>query len=544
VGEPFVLQLSATNGPEAVCADSAELPPGLAVDCATGLIAGTPTAAGEYPVTVTAVNDGGAAAKEVLFRIVDDPHRGFFSGSFNTGGSAFSLVARPGRDLFLCHVPEAGLFAGRDDVRVAPDGTFEIPLGAAGAGPAAAGGASAPPVLRGRISGDAVTGEIAGAAILLAGTRAAGPERGAAYRMAMEGEVDGSAFVVADPAGWVAVYVQTSAWADFGACAAAGLSEWTIATAGGRSVRIEAAQEAVRASIVDAGGTEHKASGLAVGVAPERYVVNLSGRAWVDTEANPAITGFVITGTEPVRVLVRAAGPALAAFGVPGVLADPKLAVLNEAREKIAENLDWEPSCGAVAARVGAFDFAGGSRDAALVITLAPGLYHALATPQGGGAEAGVCLVEVYDAGEAEAGPRAARLVNVSDRSWVAPGERALIGGFVVTGNFPKRVVVRGIGPALAGHGVARFLADPALALYRRRDGREECIAQNDDWADAGFERKKEAFARVGAFPLPDASKDSAIVVVLEPGVYTAVLHGNEGGAGNALLEVYEADVE
>ena len=127
---------------------------------------------------------------------------------------------------------------------------------------------------------------------------------------------------------------------------------------------------------------------------------NLACRSAVGGSAGEMIAGFVITGTGTKRVLLRAAGPSLAAFGVAGVLADPSLVLMRSATgptpaTEIAANDDWPESLGADAARAGAFAFLPGSRDAGLVITLTPGAYTARVRAPAGAA--GVALVELYD---------------------------------------------------------------------------------------------------------------------------------------------------
>lgn len=127
---------------------------------------------------------------------------------------------------------------------------------------------------------------------------------------------------------------------------------------------------------------------------------NLACRGAVGGTAGEMTAGFVITGVGAKRVLLRAAGPALAAFGVAGALADPSLVLVRTAAgptpaTEIAANDDWPTSLGADAVRAGAFAFAPGSRDAGLVATLTPGAYTArVRTPAGA---AGVALVELYD---------------------------------------------------------------------------------------------------------------------------------------------------
>ncbi|MBI5691590.1 MAG: immunoglobulin domain-containing protein [Verrucomicrobia bacterium] len=123
-------------------------------------------------------------------------------------------------------------------------------------------------------------------------------------------------------------------------------------------------------------------------------LVNVSARTQVGTGDNILITGFVVGGSTPVRILLRAVGPTLASFGVGGALADPKLELFRGS-EKITENDNWDAATAANFSRVGAFGFTAGSRDAALVAVLQPGSYTAQVSGVNG--TTGVALVEVYE---------------------------------------------------------------------------------------------------------------------------------------------------
>ena len=124
-------------------------------------------------------------------------------------------------------------------------------------------------------------------------------------------------------------------------------------------------------------------------------LVNVSARNVVGTGENLLITGFVVDGTAAKTLLIRGVGAKLAEFGVTGVLADPKLEIYNAAGIKIAENDSWSTQLQPIARSVGAFDLTLGSRDAALLLTLAPGNYTAQIS--GVGATTGEAIVEVYD---------------------------------------------------------------------------------------------------------------------------------------------------
>jgi sugar lactone lactonase YvrE len=271
--------------------------------------------------------------------------------------------------------------------------------------------------------------------------------------------------------------------------------------------------------------------------------VNLSSRLrTADGNASRAfIAGFVVSGTTPKQMLVRAIGPALGQFGVNGTLPNPQLKIFSGS-QLVAENEDWSdtPAMRALCDRVGAFQLPAGSRDAAALVTLAPGAYTAQVVANGGD---GVALVEVYDAESTQAGTQ---LVNLSTRGFVDTGDGVLVAGFVVTGDAPKRVLVRGVGPALAGFGVTGALADSVLRVYNGTT----LVAQNDDWSSpqavsggatpATGAEIAAAASGAGAFALPSGSKDAAIMVTLPPGAYSAVVSGGGGATGAGLVEVYE----
>lgn len=257
--------------------------------------------------------------------------------------------------------------------------------------------------------------------------------------------------------------------------------------------------------------------------------VNLSARARAGVGMQTFITGFTIGGGVPKQLLMRAVGPGLSAFGVTGVLADPILQI-SRGGVTVAENSNWagDPLLAAAAARVGAFPLSPTSPDAALLTTLNAGPYSTLVT---GGTGAGVVLTEIYSADLATT-EADQHFVNFSVRAEASVGDAAMIVGFVVNGETPVNVLVRGIGPGLSLFGVAPVLGDPRVQLFQ---GSTVLAANNDLTAEAAA-----AAASVGAFALPAGSRDAALVFTLQPGAYTAILSGGETTPGVALLEVYE----
>ena len=273
----------------------------------------------------------------------------------------------------------------------------------------------------------------------------------------------------------------------------------------------------------------------------DTLLANISTRGFVGSGNGVLIAGLVVGGTTPKTVLVRAAGPALAGFGVAGALADPMLAIMDSSGRVVAQNDNWEEAgsalLSATATRLGGFHFSPGSRDAALVATLNPGSYTAVVS--GNGNTTGVALVEAYDADPDAATSRSRKLVNIATRGQVRSGDDVLIAGLVVTGPGPRAYLIRAVGPTLtnAPFGVSGALNDPFLQLYQD----ETLLRENDDW-DAplsGQSALRDAATRVGAFAL-QSRRDSAMIVTLQPGSYTAKVTGFEGATGVGLIEVYE----
>jgi hypothetical protein len=167
--------------------------------------------------------------------------------------------------------------------------------------------------------------------------------------------------------------------------------------------------------------------------------------------------------------------------------------------------------------------------------TLIPRAYTVRLSP-GRSTMAGIALAEIYDA---DVPTSAAQLVNVSTLGFVGAGENVLTAGFVISGNAPKRLLIRAVGPGLAQFGVGDALGDPQLALVR--PGEAEPLAMNDNWPDVAALRQ--AFSSAGAFSLGTGSNDAALLVTLDPGAYTVVVSSVTASiTGQALVEIYDLD--
>ena len=287
--------------------------------------------------------------------------------------------------------------------------------------------------------------------------------------------------------------------------------------------------------IVASGGTILQAGNPTV--LPSR-LVNVATRGLVQPGGN-LTPGFVLRGTGSKRVVVRAVGPTLSAFGLSG-LSDLKLDVVNQQTQATAaSNDDWGGSSplSTAFASLGAFPLTASSKDAAVQTTLPvnQGGYSVKVAASGTGTT-GVALAEVYDA-DSDDSP--VRVINVSTLGFVGTGANVLTPGFVIRGTVPKIVLIRAIGPGLAQLGVGGLLADPQFSVFP--SGSDVAIASSNDWG--GTAALKAAFTAAGAFNLAaDNSKDAAIVLTLPPGGYTVVTSGVANTTGTALVEVYDLD--
>jgi hypothetical protein len=248
----------------------------------------------------------------------------------------------------------------------------------------------------------------------------------------------------------------------------------------------------------------------------------------VQTGDNVGIGGFIITGSTPKRVLIRAIGPSLADFGVPDVLADPVLELNGPGAFVTTTNDNWkeDPVQRALIEATGippANDL-----ESAIEARLSPGAYTAIV--RGNGNTSGVALVEVYDLSQGVS----SKLANLSTRAFVSTGSDLVIAGFMLGGsNGSDRIVVRGIGPSLAAAGLPNALADPTLEL---RDNNGALLSSNNDWQDDPVQRAEVAAASLA----PANNLESAISASLPPGLYTALLAGQNNSTGVGVVEVYD----
>ena len=324
----------------------------------------------------------------------------------------------------------------------------------------------------------------------------------------------------------------------------------------------------------------------------DAQLANISTRGFVDLGDNVMIGGFILgNGGASAKVLIRAIGPSLAAFGVPNALADPTVELHNNNGDIIAANDNWKDTQQAEIEATGIPPT--DDRESAIVQTLAPGAYTAVV--RGKNDTTGVALVEAYRLGDPAtptpsptptahptttptptptpaatptptptptptatvpptptptATPTAtvpptptatpiatptptpqsgpAKFGSLSSSAMVGTGDGIVLNAFIITGPDAKRVIVRGLGPSL---GVPTPLADPALDL---RTSAGALIATNDNW-------RTDQEAEIIATGIPPTNDlEAAIVATLSPGSYTVVLRGIANGTGHGINDLHD----
>jgi hypothetical protein len=252
--------------------------------------------------------------------------------------------------------------------------------------------------------------------------------------------------------------------------------------------------------------------------------LNLSTRGLVSGGDNVLIGGFIVTGTESKNIVLRALGPSLSGFGLSDVLRDPVLSVYNSSGSLVGSNDNWQSDVNHAVVEANGLAPAN-PLEAAQVRTLAPGAYTVIVT--GKDPTPGIGLVELYDLSPLSN----SKLGNTSTRGSVGTGDNVLIGGFIVGDVDSATVVVRAIGPSLAAHGVSGVLSDPTLTIY---DSSGSVIASNDNWE---VDPNATLVQKNGL--TPPSAFESALVLHLPAGAYTAIVRGANDTTGNALVEVY-----
>ncbi len=252
-------------------------------------------------------------------------------------------------------------------------------------------------------------------------------------------------------------------------------------------------------------------------------VTSLSARSWVGGGDEVQIGGFIIEGDSPQTVIVRGLGPSLAAKGIVDALSDPELLLFSGSR-LIAYNDDWHSAKQADA--IASSDIAPSDpRESALRLRLNPGAYTVHLRGKGGSTGIGIFAVD-----RDQRMPTNSSLTSLASRALVRDGDNIVIGGFIVEGDTPSKVLIRGLGPSLREKGVPDPIGDPFIVVY---DANGTPLLLNDDWR-----QRPEAEAIGKQAHAPSDEKEAAAILTLPPGAYTVHLRDRRGEAGIGIIAV------
>lgn len=257
---------------------------------------------------------------------------------------------------------------------------------------------------------------------------------------------------------------------------------------------------------------------------PPPAPVNISTRLAVQTGENVLIGGFIVVGDAGTtkKVLIRGLGPSLTQLGVPNALDDTVLELYDGSGNPIQTNDDWRTGGQEQEIKDTTIP-PSDDRESAMIATLSPGNYTAIV--RGKNDTPGVGQVEVYDL----QGGSYTHIANISTRGVVRTVDDVMIGGFIVNGTEPAKVLLRAVGPSLSQLGVANPLADPMLEMHDKNGA----AILNDDWRNT-----QELDIQNTTIP-PTDDREAALITVVAPGQYTAVVRGKNNTTGIALVEVY-----
>lgn len=267
-------------------------------------------------------------------------------------------------------------------------------------------------------------------------------------------------------------------------------------------------------------GLYGNSTGNVIDLTTSARLLNISSRMRVESGDNALIAGFIVTGNSSKRVIIRGMGTSLP---VPQALADPTLQLITPAGSIF--NDDWRSTQEQAIIASGIPPTS--DLESAIIATLEPGSYTAVMRGDSNGT--GVGLLEVYDLDS----PASSVLANISTRGIVQTGDNVMVAGFILgAGQATSRVVVRALGQSLAGMGISNPLYDPILTLINANGA---VVQYSDNWQENSTQA-----ADLGTLSLaPSNALESAIVAILPPGAYTAVVAGKNGNTGTGLVEVY-----
>jgi hypothetical protein len=510
-GRLFVYQVTATGSPSSYTATP--LPPGLTFDSAHGILGGTPTDPGTTQIQLTASNSGGTGMATLTLTVQPAPS----SGPVITSGT--SITARTGQAFSF----DVFTIGGSATARLSATG---LPPG---------------------LSADPVTG-------VISGTPTADGSFGVTLTVTDEGVTNTFTLQLtftSDPAIPVIISPRETTLAagqpfTYTIVAPSSNQSGTTFTLIGTlplGLSFDAATGTISGTynpgdqnggallgnvqLIAQNSSGTATSTLAFFQQVSSTAKNISTRLAVGTSDNVLIGGIIIQGNAPKKVIIRAIGPELTQYGVPGALQDPTLELHDHTGAMIDFNDNWMDSANEQAI-IDSGLAPSNNLESAILTTLDPGNYTGII--RGNNGTTGAALVEVYDLGTASLDVTSnAQLGNISTRGLVQTGDNVMIGGFIVRGDLPATVIVRAIGPSLTAYGVPGALQDPTLELH---DGTGAVIGSNDNWQD------DPGAAQIQADHLaPSDPRESATIVTLAPGNYTAIVRGTNDTTGVALVE-------
>jgi len=465
------------------------------------------------------------------------PSRRFYFGSVSPDGGTFALMVREDKSaVFLSDFGSEPMEIV--DLQISESGSFQYA------------DENGLVVMEGNADLESVSGFFNGSIYSFSGNRAddlgTTTDFDGFYTAVLPNTSDGQVLVIAGPDGQAFVSFGLGVSGASGEASIDGQGVLTADLKGeyALALQLDDSVKGLKGSLL-IGSDNYAVDGQREDVAARRLLVNTSMRGQVGAGSSTMIAGFVVSGGGKTKVLIRGLGPELANRGVFNAIGDPQLSLyrLGET-DPFATNDNWQEAANASeisisSQQVGASALSAGSLDAAMVLELPQGVYTAVVKNATG--TDGTALVEVFDVSEATGDPKAATLANISMRGEVAWGNQVTVAGFAVTGDAPKRMLIRAMGSELEALGVSNALENPLLSIYQSTSEGSTFIAENDDWQEEGSV-VTDAASRSGAFDFGQNSRSAAKVIWLDPGVYTAVVQSANSTRGVVLVEVYGVD--